>query len=98
MSLTFSDRQADQLLKPGGHLVQPERRIRDGVAGGAAEVADQNQQPPQSRIVVKVWQRTLDPAVVGDAAVGRLRDVEIDADQDFFSGHVDVAERLFGHG
>ena len=43
------DRQADQLLQPGGHRVQPERRVGDGVAGGTAQVADQNQAAAASR-------------------------------------------------
>src|SRR5262249_16947158 len=38
-----------------------------------------------------------DPSVVGDPAVGRLGDVEIDADQHLLAGHVDVANRLLGH-
>ena len=69
-----------------------------GVAGGTAQVADQNQAAAAVEDRGQGWQRALDPAVVGNAAVGRLRDVEIDADQDLFAGHVDVAESLFGHG
>ncbi len=60
-------------------------------------MADQDQAAAAVEDRGQRWQSTLDPAVVGDAAVGRLRNVEIDADQDLFAGHVDVAERLFRH-
>ena len=91
------DRQADQLLKPGGHLVQPERRVGGGVSGGTAQVADQNQAAAAVEDRRQGRQGALDPAIVGNAAVGRLRDVEIDPNQDLLAGHLDVAESLFGH-
>ena len=98
VSLTFMTGRPISSCEPGGHLVQPERRIGDRVAGGAAEVADQDQAAAAVEDRGQGRQGALDPAVVGDAAVGRLRHVEVDADQHLLAGHVDVANRLFGHG
>jgi hypothetical protein len=60
-------------------------------------VADENQAAAGFDDRGQGRQGTFDPPIVGDAAVGRLRHIEINADQHLFTGHVDVAERLFGH-
>ena len=98
MSSTFRTGRPISSCEPGGHRVQPERGVGGRVAGGTAQVADQDQAAAAVEDRVQGRQGAPDPAVVGDAAVGRLRHVEIDADQDLLAGHVDVAERLFGHG
>ena len=61
-------------------------------------MADQDQaDPPQSRTVVRVCKALLIRRSSATSPSARLRDVEIDPDQNFFPGHVDVAESLFGH-
>ncbi len=60
-------------------------------------MADQNQAAAAVEDRRQGWQGALDPAIIGNAAVGRLRDVEINANQDLLAGHLDVAESLFRH-
>ena len=99
VSSTFTTGRPISSCEPRGHPVHPERRVGRRVAGGPAEVADQD----QAAAAIEdrrssVGKCASDPAVVGDAAVGRLRHVEVDADQHLAAGHVEVADRLFGHG
>ena len=82
MSSDLHDRPADQLLQPGGHRVQPERRVRGGVAGRAAEMADQDQAAaPCRESSVKVGRALRMRRSSATPPSGDLRDVEVDADQ-----------------
>ena len=90
-------RSPDQRLQAGGDGVQPERGVAGRIPGGPAEVAHQDQAAAALEDGIQGRQRTANPAVVGDLAVGGLGHVEIDADEDFLAGHVDVANRLLRH-
>ena len=90
-------RPPDQLLQPRGDRVEPERGVRRGVAGRPAEVADEDQAPASVEDRIQSRQGAANPPVVGDVAVGGLGHVEVHADQHFLAGHVEVANRLFGH-
>ena len=79
-----------------GDLVHPERSVGGGVAGGPAEMADEDQARALIEGVLERRQRGADPSVVGDLTVLGLRHVEIDPDENLLAGQVEVANRLLG--
>src|SRR5271157_5397145 len=91
------DRTANQLSQAGGHRVQAERGVGGRVAGRTAQMADKDQAAAPVQDIIEGWQCRADPTIVGDVARFGLRDIEIDADEDFLTPYIQVANRSFWH-
>ncbi len=88
---------ADQLGESSSHRVQAERGVGSRVAGGSAQMADQDQAAAPFQNIIQRGQCRADAAIVGDLTRRGLRDVEVDADENFLTLNVQVANRSFCH-
>ena len=60
-------------------------------------MTDQDQAAAPAQDIIESRQRRADATIVGDVARLGLRDIEIDADEDFLTPNIQVANRSFWH-
>ena len=95
--VNFHHRPADQLLEPGGYFIHAKRAVSNRIAGRTAQVTDEDQASAAIQYFIQRGQRASNPAIVGNASVRRLGDVEVDTDQDLLTRYLQVANSTFGH-